>query len=74
MSLRRAAATAGRPVLLVAAGKVADEERAGEWIRAASPSTVSLWVVPGATHTGGLATRPTEWEARVTAFLDRALA
>ncbi len=75
ISLRDAVvAAAPRPVLLIAAGAVADEQRAGEAIAAASPSSVELWVVPGAGHTGGLRTRPEEWARRVSGFLARALA
>jgi dienelactone hydrolase len=74
MSLRDAiAAAAPRPVLLIAAGDVADESIAGRFFREGSPRTAQLWVVPGAAHTGGLATRPAEWEAQVTRFLDGAL-
>ena len=74
MTLRDAvAATAPRPVLLIAAGDVADEPVAGRWMRAASPETVELWVVPGSGHTAGLATDRGQWEARVTSFLDRNL-
>lgn len=68
------AAAAPRPVLLVAAGDVADEALAGRAIQAASPSTVDLWVVAGAGHTGGLRTQPEEWARRVPDFLARALA
>jgi hypothetical protein len=39
----------------------------------ASPGTVEMWVVPGARHTGGLRTQPTESERRVVAFFDRAV-
>lgn len=67
-------AGAPRPVLLIAAGEVPDEARAGRYIQSASPSSVALWVVPGTSHTGALATHPAEWEARVVAFLDDALA
>lgn len=74
VSLRSAVATAApRPVLLIAAGRVADERLADQAIRAASPSTVGVWVVPGAGHTAGLRTRPDEWVRRVSGFLDRAL-
>jgi hypothetical protein len=66
-------AAAPRRFLLVAAGTDADEIDAGRWFRAASPERIELWVVPGAGHTGGLATEPAGWEARVTAFLDDAL-
>ncbi len=72
--LRAAAAmTAPRPILLIAAGQIHDEAVAGRWIQRASPATVSLWVAPGAGHTGGLATHPAEWTTRVTAFLGSAL-
>jgi uncharacterized protein len=74
MSLRNAIrAAAPRPVLLIAGGNQTDESIAGRFFQAASPTTVQLWVVPGAGHTAGLATHSAEWEARVTAFLDRAL-
>ncbi len=74
MPLREAVrAAAPRPVLLIAAGGVPDEGIAGRWLRSASPANVSLWVVPGAGHTDGLATAPGRWESRVSGFLDRAL-
>ena len=74
VSLRHAVATAApKPVLLITAGKVTDEERAARYIRAGSPGTVEVWSVAGAGHTQGLATRPREWEHRVTAFLESAL-
>lgn len=73
-TLRAAVVTAApRPVLLIAAGKVHDEIVGDRLIRNASTATVRLWIVPGATHTGGLAAHPREWEARVTGFLDQAL-
>ena len=74
VSLRSAVATAApRPVLLIAAGRVSDERDADQAIRAASPSSVGVWVVPGAGHTGGLRTQPDEWARRVSGFLDRSL-
>lgn len=74
-ALRRAAELAApRPILLIAGGAVADEEHAAEWIRAGSPDTVTVWVVPGADHIAGLRTEPQLWRDRVTAFLDDALA
>ncbi len=74
VALRDAVARAApRPVLLIAAGDVADEAAAARWIQSASPTTVAVWVVPGAGHTGGLHVQPEEWEARVTSFLDQAL-
>jgi uncharacterized protein len=68
MSLRESLRPAApRPVMLIAAGRVADESIAGHFFMAASPTTAELWVVPGAAHTDGLAAQPAEWEARVTA-------
>jgi uncharacterized protein len=67
-------AAAPRPVLLIAAGSEATEERADQAIRDASPKTVRLWVVPGAGHIGGLRTAPDEWSRRVCGFLERSLA
>jgi hypothetical protein len=66
-------AAAPRPVLLITAGRVADERVAARHIAAASPSSVSTWDVPGASHTGGLRTAVAEWERRVLAFFDGAL-
>ncbi len=66
--------SAPRPLLLIAAGEVPDEEHAARWVQAGSPGSVAVWVVPGATHTAGLATQPDQWEQRVTDFLDEALA
>jgi dienelactone hydrolase len=66
-------AAAPRPVLLITAGDVADEARAGRYIQSASPATVTLWDVPGTSHTHGLRTHPDEWEHRVVTFLDDAL-
>ena len=68
-----AAAAAPRPMLLLAAGEVADEGHAARHIRSASPGTVEVWVVPGAGHTDGLDAAPDEWEERVTGFLAGAL-
>ncbi len=73
-SLRSTVAASDTPVLVIAAGTVPDESRAGEWLRSASPESVELWVVPGAGHTGGLSSDPRGWEDRVVGFLDRALA
>ena len=75
LSLRDAvAAVAPRPVLLIAAGGVAEEGHASRFIQAASPDTVDIWVVPQTGHTAALDTHPEEWEARVASFLDDALA
>jgi len=74
LRLRDAAAQAApRPLLLITAAEVSDEGRAADYIRSAAPETVQVWEVPGAGHTGGLATAPAEWGARVLGFLDAAL-
>jgi hypothetical protein len=64
---------APRPVLLVAGATMPDEVEANMEYRAAAGPSAELWVVPRAGHTGGLRTRPAEYERRTTAFLDRAL-
>lgn len=61
------------PFLLIAGGKAIDEPEAVAHLRTAAPARIQTWTVSGAPHTGALATAPTEWTARVTAFLDRAL-
>ena len=73
--LREAIANADpTPILLIAGGAATDEADAGRWLRAAAPDRVELWVVPGARHTGALGTDPAGWTARVTSYLDAALA
>jgi len=62
-----------RPVLLVAAGEVADEQYAARALAANSTPNVHVWVVPGAGHTKGLQTAPQDWERRVVTFLDESL-
>lgn len=66
------AATSPRPVLLIVAGEVEDEAHAAEHIRAGAPGAVEVWEVPGAGHTGALATDPDAWRERVIEFLDAA--
>jgi fermentation-respiration switch protein FrsA (DUF1100 family) len=74
IALRAAARAASpRPILLITAGKVADEAHADVAVRAASPGNVEVWTVPGADHIGGLHTAPGAWTAHVTTFFDRAL-
>lgn len=68
-----AAAMAPRPLLLIAAGELADEGLAADYIRSASPATVRVWIVPGAGHTEGLTAAGAEWESTVLGFLDEAL-
>jgi uncharacterized protein len=65
-------AAAPRPILLITAGKVADEGRAAKQL-AAGTDNVRIWTVADAQHTAGLATQPQEWTSTVTAFLDDAL-
>jgi dienelactone hydrolase len=69
-----AAEAAPRPILLITAGEQPDEAHAAEWIRQQSKRNVDIWTVPGAGHVAGLAAAPEEWETRVIAFLDEALA
>jgi uncharacterized protein len=64
---------APRPVLLVAGGAVDEEVITNRRYQADGGANVELWVVPGAGHTAGLRTHPAAYEARTTAFLDRAL-
>lgn len=64
---------APRPILLVAAGELPDEQHAADHIRAAAPGSVEVWVVPDSGHTGGLEVAPTAWEDTVVGFLDGAL-
>lgn len=62
-----------RRVLLITAGTVEEESHAARFIASGSASTVAIWTVEGAGHTGGLAADPSGWEERVTGFLDAAL-
>jgi len=72
MPLRDAVtAIAPRPVLLIAGS---GEVEAIRDVAAAAPSTVEMWALPDTPHTQGLADEPDQWEARVVAFLDHALA
>ncbi len=71
--LRAAVNQAQRPVLLLAAGKVSDEQRGIRSIRAGRPDQVQVWIIDGAGHTQGLRTAPQQWESKVTAFFDQTL-
>ena len=65
---------APRPVLLIAGGAgVPAEIPANRRYRDAGGPAVELWELPDAGHTGGLRRHPAAYEARTTAFLDRAL-
>jgi uncharacterized protein len=63
---------APRPVLLIASGGDANEIPTNRAYRDAGPSA-ELYEIPEAGHTSGLAVRPREYEARVTAFLGEVL-
>jgi pimeloyl-ACP methyl ester carboxylesterase len=64
---------APRPVLLISSGGDPDETPTNRaYLEAAGPSA-ELYSIPEAGHTGGLAARPKEYEARVTAFLGEVL-
>jgi pimeloyl-ACP methyl ester carboxylesterase len=64
---------APRPVLLISAGGDPEETPVNlAYAEAAGPSA-ELYEIPEAGHTSGLAVRPKEYEARVTAFLGEVL-
>ena len=65
---------APRPVLLIAAGGDPNEIPTNRAYLDAAGASAELYEIPEAGHTSGLAARPREYEARVTAFLERALA
>ncbi|HEX5782791.1 MAG TPA: CocE/NonD family hydrolase, partial [Solirubrobacteraceae bacterium] len=64
---------APRPVLLITGGRGNPDEALNGVYRAAGGPTVSLWEIPEAGHTGGIAAEPGEYERRVVAFFDSAL-
>ena len=61
------------PLLLIAAGR-GNEPVANEEYRERAGGDATVYAIPEAGHTRGLKTRPDEYEARVIAFLDRAVA
>ena len=72
-ALRDAAEQAApRRVLLIAAGREPDEGHAARHIAGGSPESVTVWVAPGAGHTGVLEARRSEWIERVGEFLGEA--
>jgi pimeloyl-ACP methyl ester carboxylesterase len=74
LSLVQAARMASlRPILLIAAGDVADEVHAAEHIREGGGDNVTIWIVPGSGHTEGLDVAPNDWEQTVIEFLESAL-
>jgi fermentation-respiration switch protein FrsA (DUF1100 family) len=61
-----------RPLFLISAGTCYERDANRVFYRAAGePKT--LWEMPKAPHTGGLATYPKQYERRVVAFFERAL-
>lgn len=68
-----AAVASPRPILMVAAGNIEDEANAARHVQGTAGGNVSLWIVPGADHIGGLATSPEKWEQTVIGFLDSAV-
>lgn len=74
VSLAAAAVSANpTPILMISGGGTPDEGRAAAHLQAASPGNVSVWTVPGAGHTQGLAAASEDWQQTVVDFLDRAL-
>jgi uncharacterized protein len=73
-SLRSAMTNAGTThFLLIAAGRVADERHAAQYMQSHAPDRVTVWNIEGADHTGGYDKRPEEWQRRVSDFLDKYL-
>jgi fermentation-respiration switch protein FrsA (DUF1100 family) len=64
---------APRPVLLISGGSGNADEELNAVYRAAGGPTVTQWEIPQASHTGGLAAEPREYERRVVGFFDAAL-
>jgi hypothetical protein len=64
---------APRPVLLVAAGGVAEEPLVARLYQRKGGRSVQVWEVPGAAHTGGLRRHPAAYEQRTVGFLDAEL-
>ncbi len=62
-----------RPLFLIYAGQGAGGEDLNPTYFRAAGEPKQLWEIPEASHTGGLAARPKEYEHRVVAFFDRAL-
>ena len=63
---------AQRPVLLIA-GNAHSELGFNERYAAAAPGSTTLWSLPDTPHVGAIHVHPSEWERRVTEFLDAAL-
>jgi len=72
-NLRTLAGRITEPVLLIAAPHSPNGEELNRGYHDALRGPKSLWEIPEAEHTGGLAARPAEYERRVVGFFDRAL-
>jgi hypothetical protein len=64
---------APRRILLIAAGGRPDEIPVNRAYQHVAGPVATLWTIPGAQHTQGLARAPAEYEVRVAGFLDAAL-
>ena len=72
-NLRTLAGRITEPVLLIAAPNSPNGEELNRGYHAALHGPKTLWEIPEAEHTGGLAARPAEYEQRVLGFFDRTL-
>lgn len=64
---------APRAAFFVHAGRGSGGEDLNPIYHAAAAQPKQLWQIPEATHTGGIAARPTEYESRVVGFFHRHL-
>ncbi len=64
---------APRPIFLIYAASGAGGEELQPHYFEAARRPKAMWRIPEATHTGGLAARPEEYERRVVGFFDHAL-
>jgi len=64
---------APRPVFFVYAERGQCGEDLSQDFYESAKQPKSVWEVPGATHVGGIETRPREYERRMIAFFDSAL-
>jgi len=64
---------APRPIFLISSGRGFERDFNRVYAKKAR-GPVTLWEIPDAEHTTGLATYPREYDRRVTRFFDRALA
>jgi hypothetical protein len=66
-------AIAPRPVLLIRGMQGNPDESLNRAYREAGGPTTTLWEIPRAGHTGGIAAAPARYERAVVGFFDRAL-